>query len=87
MLAMLNPQILDDFSARLAELAATGPARDLEKNARALLNGLFARLDFVTREEFEVQRELLARAREKLAALEARVAALEAQAARPPHPE
>ena len=61
---MLNPKIFDDFSARLAELATTGPARDLEKNARALLNGLFARLDFVTREEFEVQRELLARARE-----------------------
>jgi len=83
---MLNPKILDDFSARLAELAATGPARDLEKNARALFNGLFARLDFVTREKFEVQRELLARTREKLAALEARVAALEAQSARPPRP-
>ncbi|MBK6632286.1 MAG: accessory factor UbiK family protein [Betaproteobacteria bacterium] len=81
---MLNPKIFDDFSARLAELATTGPARDLEKNARALLNGLFARLDFVTREEFEVQRELLARARAKLATLEARAAALEAQALRPP---
>ncbi len=81
---MLNPKILDDFSARLAELAASSPVRDLEKNTRALLNGLFARLDFVTREEFEVQRELLARAREKLATLEARVAALEAQAARLP---
>lgn len=81
---MLNPKILDDFSARLAELAASGPAGDLEKNARALLNGLFARLDFVTREEFEVQRELFARTREKLAALEMRVAALEAQSARPP---
>ncbi len=79
---MLNPRILDEFSARLAELAASSPARDLEKNARALLNGLFARLDFVTREDFEVQRELLARAREKLADLEARVAALEGQAAR-----
>jgi BMFP domain-containing protein YqiC len=76
---MLNPKILDDFSARLAELATSGPARDLEKNARALLNGLFARLDFVTREEFEVQRELLVRAREKLVVLETRVAALEAQ--------
>ena len=81
---MLNPKILDDFSARLAELAASGPAHDLDKNARALLNGLFARLDFVTREEFDVQRELLARAREKLATLEARVAALEAQTPRLP---
>lgn len=85
-LVMLNRKILDDFSARLAELAATGPARDVEKNARALLNGLFARLDFVTREEFEVQRALLAHSREKLAALEARVAALEAQSAPPAPP-
>jgi len=74
---MLDPKILDDLSARLAELAASGPARDLERNARALLNGFFARLDFVTREEFEVQREILARTRERLEALQARLAALE----------
>jgi BMFP domain-containing protein YqiC len=75
--AMLDPKILDDLSARLAEMAARGPARDIEKNAKALLNGLFARLDFVSREEFEVQREVLARTREKLTALEARLASLE----------
>jgi len=77
--AMLDPKILDELSARLAEIAASGPARDLEKNARALLNGFFARLDFVTREEFEVQREVLARTREKLEALQARLAELEAR--------
>lgn len=76
---MLDPKILDDLAARLAEMAASGPARDLEKNAKALLNGLFARLDFVTLEEFEVQREVLARTRQKLEALEARLAALEAR--------
>ena len=75
---MLNPKMLDDLAARLAEMAARGPAQDLEKNARALLNGLFARLDFVPREEFEVQREVLARTRGKLEALEARLAVLEA---------
>lgn len=74
---MLDPKILDELSARLAELAASSPARDLEKNAKALLNGLFARLDFVSREEFEVQREVLAHARGKLEALEARLANLE----------
>lgn len=76
---MLDPKLLDDLAARLAELAAGGPARDLEKNARALLNGFFARLDFVPREEFEVQREVLARTRAKLEALEARLAALESR--------
>jgi BMFP domain-containing protein YqiC len=74
---MLDPKILEDLSARLARLGADGPAQDLEKNARALLSGLLARLDFVSREEFEVQREVLARTREKLQALQARLDALE----------
>lgn len=74
---MLDPKFLDDLAARLADLAACGPGPELEKNARALLNGFFARLDFVSREEFEVQREVLARTRAKLEALEARLAELE----------
>lgn len=75
---MLNPKLLDDLAARLNTLLAATPAADLEKNLRALLGSAFARLDLVTREEFDVQREVLARTREKLTALEARVAALEA---------
>ncbi len=76
---MLNSKLLDEISAKLGELASSGPARDFEKNARALLTQGFAKLDLVTREEFDVQVELLSRAQEKLAALEARVAALEAE--------
>lgn len=75
---MLNPKILDDISSRLSELIAASPAKDIEKNARALLSSTFARLDLVTREEFDLQVAVLARTREKLSALEARVAALEA---------
>ena len=74
---MLNPKLLDDISARISELLAATPARDIEKNTRALLSSAFARLDLVTREEFDIQVTLLARAMEKLAALEARVATLE----------
>ncbi|MCX7179646.1 MAG: accessory factor UbiK family protein [Proteobacteria bacterium] len=81
---MLNPKFLDDISNRFSELAASSPARDIEKNARALLSSAFARLDLVTREEFDVQSALLARTREKLGALEARVAALESAAAKNP---
>ncbi len=77
---MINPKLLDDLAAKLSELAASSPAKDLEKNAKALLAGLFTRLDLVTREEFEVQQQVLARSREKLAALDARVVALEAEA-------
>ena len=51
---------------------------DLDKNLRAALQQALARMNLVTREEFEVQASLLARSREKLKALEQRVQALEA---------
>ncbi len=78
---MLNPKLLDEMSARMSSLLASTPAGEVEKNLRAALAGLFAKLDLVTREEFDVQREVLARTRAKLEALEARVAELEARKA------
>ena len=77
----MNERFLSELSARLAEIAAANPAKDLEKNFRGLLSSAFTRLELVSREEYDVQVEVLARAREKLAALEKRVAELEA---RPP---
>ena len=76
----MNEKWLGELSARLAELAAANPAKDLEKNFRGLLSSAFARLDLVSREEYDVQTQVLARTREKLAALEARVAELEKRA-------
>ena len=75
----MNEKLLSELSARLAALAADNPAKDLEKNVRALLSSALARLDLVSREEYEIQSQVLARAREKLAALESRVAELEAR--------
>lgn len=80
---MLNPKSLEEISARISGLIAASPAKDLEKNARALLISAFARLDLVTREDFDVQVAMLARTREKLIALEARVAELEAAGQNP----
>jgi len=74
---MLDPKILEDFSAKMSALLANSPARDIEKNAKAAISGVFAKLDLVTREEFDVQAQVLARTREKLTQLEARVEALE----------
>ena len=74
---MLNEKLFQDLNARLSELIASGPARDVEKNVRALLSGFFTRLDLVTREEFDIQSEVLRRTREKLEQLEAKVAQLE----------
>ena len=74
---MLYPKILEEFSAKMSALLANSPARDIEKNAKAVLSGVFSKLDLVTREEFDIQSQVLARTREKLKALEARVDALE----------
>ena len=75
----MNDKLLGDLSAKLAELAASNPARDLERNMRALLSATFAKLDLVSREEYEIQVQVLARTREKLSALEARLAELESK--------
>jgi ubiquinone biosynthesis accessory factor UbiK len=74
---MLQNSVFEELSGKISALLAQSPARDMEKNLRALLSSFFARLDLVTREEFEVQARLLARSREKIAELEARVGELE----------
>ena len=74
---MLDPKTLEELGSKMTTLLANSPARDLEKNARAAMSGLLAKLDVVTREEFDIQTQVLARTREKLKELEARVEALE----------
>jgi hypothetical protein len=70
-------KFIDEISRRVDELIANTPVEDVQKNLRALLSGWFARLDLVTREEFDVQQAVLRRTREKLTQMEARVAELE----------
>lgn len=74
---MFDPKKLDELGNRLSAMIAATPAADIEKNARALLSGFFGKLDLVSREEFDIQAQVLQRTREKLSALEARVAKLE----------
>jgi len=76
----MDNRALDEISNRIRYLISNTPAGDMEKNLRALLSATFAKLDLVTREEFDVQREVLLRAREKITQLEARVAELERSA-------
>ncbi|MDR3400067.1 accessory factor UbiK family protein [Pandoraea fibrosis] len=70
-------EILQDMQAKVSEMLKQSPAKDIERNVKSLLNQGFTRLDLVTREEFDVQAQVLARTREKLEALEKRVAELE----------
>jgi len=75
--AMTDTRFFEEIDRRMREILARGPAADLEKNLRVLLQSAFSRLDLVSREEFDVQREVLARTRSKLAELEAKLAELE----------
>lgn len=73
----LKPPAFEDLQRGLSELLARSPAADVERNIKAMLGSAFERLDLVTREEFDLQAQMLARAREQLQQLEARVAELE----------
>lgn len=79
---MITSQFFEDLSLKIRELSKSSPAGDMEKNLRALLQGAFTKLELVSREEFEVQAEVLRLTREKLNTLEAKLAQLEAAAAR-----
>lgn len=74
---MQNQKLFEEINEKVRAILAQSPAADIEKNMRAMLVGLFSRLDLVTREEFDVQQQVLARTREKLSQLEAKVAELE----------
>jgi BMFP domain-containing protein YqiC len=81
---MANPPPFDELASRVAKIFESSPAKDVEKNVKALLSSGLARLDLVPRSEFEVQAQVLLRTREKLEALEKRLAEMEARM--PPAP-
>ncbi|HYF57514.1 MAG TPA: accessory factor UbiK family protein [Burkholderiaceae bacterium] len=68
-----GPALLADLQQRIADLFRSSPAADLERNVKAMLAQSFQRMDLVTREEFEIQVETVARLRRRLEALEARL--------------
>lgn len=77
---MIDKINLDDLSKRLTDAIPSGFSTftgDLERNFRAILQGTFEKMNLVSREEFDVQRAVLAKTREKLDKLEAQFAELE----------
>jgi BMFP domain-containing protein YqiC len=80
---MLNSKTLDELAARIGKAIEGSPAKDIEKNVKAMLQSGLMRLDLVTRQEFETQSQVMLKTREKLEKLELRVAALEAQLSSP----
>lgn len=70
---------VSDLANKLGEVLKQSPAKDIEHNLKAGVTSTLGKLDLVTREEFDVQAEVLVRTREKLAQLEARLGELEKQ--------
>lgn len=84
-LPMIDLAHLDELARRLSSLVPPGlreSREELQQNFKSVLQAGLGKLDLVTREEFDVQRAVLARTREKLEALERQLAEL-ADAAKP----
>ena len=76
---MNKSNFFDDMQAKINQALENSPAKDIEKNVKALMSQGFNKLDLVTREEFDIQMAVLEKTRAKLDALEQRVAELELQ--------
>ena len=75
---MIAKKILEEISSKLGDTIAQSPAKDIEKTVKSLMGSAFNRMDLVTREEFDIQQQVLIKTRELLTQLEQRVAVLEA---------
>jgi BMFP domain-containing protein YqiC len=78
-IAMNN--FFNDLQDKINQAIENSPAKDIERNVKAMMTQGFSKLDLVTREEFDIQAQVLAKTRAKLEALELRVAELEAKLA------
>ena len=76
---MLNNEKLREISNKIREIVKDSPLPDIEKNIDALLKGIFTKMELVTREEFDVQKEVLKRTRQKLEELEKKLSEIEAR--------
>lgn len=71
----------NDIQGKINQALESSPAKDIEKNVKAMMTQGFSKLDLVTREEFDIQAQVLAKTRAKLEAVELRVVELEARLA------
>jgi BMFP domain-containing protein YqiC len=76
---MNNSNFFSDLQGKINQALESGPAKDIERNVKAAMTSGFSKLDLVTREEFDIQAQVLAKTRSKLDALELRVIELEAR--------
>lgn len=79
----MNTQIFEELSNKIKEIYSSLPAESVERNVHALLQGAFTKLELVTREEFDIQAEVLRKTRAQLADLEKQLADIEASLGQP----
>jgi hypothetical protein len=82
---MLDPKKLEDLAKQIADAVPPGVknmAEEAEARVKTVLQSQLSKLDLVTREEFDIQSQVLIRTREKLDAMEGRIAELEAKLAK-----
>jgi BMFP domain-containing protein YqiC len=79
-MAMFNSEKINEISNKINEMIKSSPLADVEKNINALIQGAFTKMELISREEFDVQAEVLRNTREKLEKLEAKLAELEEKA-------
>ena len=71
----------EEFQKNISDLVAKSPAADIERNVKAFMGQAFNRMDLVTREDFDVQTDLLSRAQVRIETLEQQLQALEVRVA------
>lgn len=76
---MFNPDKLNEISNKIRGIVSDSPLADVEKNVNALLKGALTKMELVSREEFDIQAEVLRNTREKLTLLERKLSELESQ--------
>lgn len=76
---MFNPDKLNEISNKIRGIVSDSPLSDVEKNVNALLKGALTKMELVSREEFDIQAEVLRNTREKLTLLEKKLNELESQ--------
>lgn len=74
---MINSKLIQDLSIKIKELSKNSPVSDLEKNIHALIQGALTKMELISREEYDIQKEVLQHTRDKLNELEKKLASIE----------
>ena len=76
---MIDKSKIQEISDKISKIIENSPISDIEDNINALLQSTFTKLDLISREEFDVQTQVLKRTRLKLEELEKKIDALQAK--------